>query len=107
MRQTVDKLAETGWLYNKVRKYADSRSTDRAFGLVGQVWDAQLIWWLCNSSMFSMCQLFCCTKIIIENKYRHDVTLTVTVSEFLRSAPRRDGRVFTTVGSIRCTGWYN
>ena len=43
VRQTVDKLAETGWLYNKVRKYADSRSTDRAFGLVGQVWDAQLI----------------------------------------------------------------
>ena len=52
VRQTVDKLAETGWLYNKVRKYADSRSTDRAFGLVGQVWDAQLIWWLCN--MLSM-----------------------------------------------------
>ena len=36
-RQTVNKLAEAGWLYNKVRKYADSRSTDRAFGQVGQV----------------------------------------------------------------------
>ena len=37
LRKTVQKLGECGWLYNKVRKYADSRSTDRAFGLVGQV----------------------------------------------------------------------
>ena len=37
VRKIVSKLSESGWLYNKVRKYADSRSTDRAFGLVGQV----------------------------------------------------------------------
>ncbi len=36
VRTIVSKLAECGWLYNKARKYADSRSTDRAFGLVGQ-----------------------------------------------------------------------
>ena len=37
LRKSIAKLAECGWMYNKIWKYADSRSTDRAFGLVGQV----------------------------------------------------------------------
>ncbi|XP_072294508.1 gamma-tubulin complex component 3 [Eucyclogobius newberryi] len=36
------RLSELGWLHNKVRKYADSRSLDRAFGLVGQSFCASL-----------------------------------------------------------------
>ncbi|KAK2147394.1 hypothetical protein LSH36_555g02025 [Paralvinella palmiformis] len=36
LRKAVAKLAECGWMYNQIWKYADSRSTDRAFGLVGQ-----------------------------------------------------------------------
>ena len=35
-RQKVTKLAECGWLYNKIRKYSDARRSDRAFGLAGQ-----------------------------------------------------------------------
>lgn len=31
------RLAELGWLHNKIRKYTDQRSLDRSFGLVGQV----------------------------------------------------------------------
>ncbi|CAH1785133.1 unnamed protein product [Owenia fusiformis] len=42
VRKTVGKLAECGWLYNKVRKYCDTRSTDKAFGLVGQSFCAAL-----------------------------------------------------------------
>ena len=42
VRKTIYKLAECGLLYNKVRKYADSRSTERAFGLVGQSFCAAL-----------------------------------------------------------------
>lgn len=37
LRDTSSRLAELGWLHNKVRKYTDVRSLDRAFGLVGQV----------------------------------------------------------------------
>lgn len=37
MRDTAVRLAELGWLHNKIRKYADQRSLDRSFGLVGQV----------------------------------------------------------------------
>jgi len=37
IRQTVSKLAECGFLFNKVRKYVDSHSSDHAIGLVGQV----------------------------------------------------------------------
>lgn len=37
LRDTSSRLAELGWLHNKVRKYTDARSLDRAFGLVGQV----------------------------------------------------------------------
>lgn len=37
LRDTSGRLAELGWLHNKVRKYTDARSLDRAFGLVGQV----------------------------------------------------------------------
>ena len=37
LRDTGSRLAELGWLHNKVRKYTDARSLDRAFGLVGQV----------------------------------------------------------------------
>ncbi|KAM7375067.1 hypothetical protein PAMA_014247 [Pampus argenteus] len=36
LRDTSSRLAELGWLHNKVRKYTDARSLDRAFGLVGQ-----------------------------------------------------------------------
>ncbi|XP_030636105.1 gamma-tubulin complex component 3 [Chanos chanos] len=39
---TSSRLAELGWLHNKVRKYTDSRSLDRAFGLVGQSFCASL-----------------------------------------------------------------
>lgn len=41
-RQMVSKMAECGFLYKKIQKYADSRSTDRAFGLVGQSFCAAL-----------------------------------------------------------------
>ena len=37
VRQQLLRLAECGWLHNKVRRYADARSSERAFGLVGQV----------------------------------------------------------------------
>jgi hypothetical protein len=37
VRKTVNKLAECGLLFSKVRKFADVHSVDRAFGLVGQV----------------------------------------------------------------------
>ncbi|XP_013415922.1 gamma-tubulin complex component 3 homolog [Lingula anatina] len=42
VRQKVTKLAECGWLYTKIRKYADARSSDKAFGLVGQSFCAAL-----------------------------------------------------------------
>uniref|UniRef100_A0AAY5EYV9 Gamma tubulin complex component protein N-terminal domain-containing protein n=1 Tax=Electrophorus electricus TaxID=8005 RepID=A0AAY5EYV9_ELEEL len=42
LRDTSHRLAELGWLHDKVRKYADSRSLDRAFGLVGQSFCASL-----------------------------------------------------------------
>lgn len=41
-RDTSIRLAELGWLHNKVRKYTDARSLDRAFGLVGQSFCASL-----------------------------------------------------------------
>ena len=37
VRHTISKLAECGWLYNKIRAYVQSRSADKAFGLIGQV----------------------------------------------------------------------
>jgi gamma-tubulin complex component 3 len=37
-RTLVTKLAECGWLHNKVKKYIDSHNKDRSIGLVGQVW---------------------------------------------------------------------
>uniref|UniRef100_A0A8C7PFF4 Tubulin gamma complex component 3 n=1 Tax=Oncorhynchus mykiss TaxID=8022 RepID=A0A8C7PFF4_ONCMY len=42
LRDTSNRLAELGWLHNKIRKYTDSRSLDRAFGLVGQSFCASL-----------------------------------------------------------------
>lgn len=42
LRDTTSRLAELGWLHNKVRKYTDDRSLDRAFGLVGQSFCAAL-----------------------------------------------------------------
>lgn len=42
LRDISARLAELGWLHNKVRKYTDSRSLDRAFGLVGQSFCASL-----------------------------------------------------------------
>lgn len=39
---TAVRLAELGWLHNKIRKYADQRSLDRSFGLVGQSFCAAL-----------------------------------------------------------------
>ena len=37
VRQLISRLAECGWLYNKIKHYVESRSSDKAFGLVGQV----------------------------------------------------------------------
>ncbi|KAF3857184.1 hypothetical protein F7725_009043, partial [Dissostichus mawsoni] len=42
LRDISSRLAELGWLHNKVRKYTDARSLDRAFGLVGQSFCAAL-----------------------------------------------------------------
>ncbi|KAJ8351983.1 hypothetical protein SKAU_G00234590 [Synaphobranchus kaupii] len=42
LRDTSNRLAELGWLHNKVRKYTDAWSLDRAFGLVGQSFCASL-----------------------------------------------------------------
>ncbi|XP_058473292.1 gamma-tubulin complex component 3 isoform X2 [Solea solea] len=42
LKGTSSRLAELGWLHNKVRKYTDARSLDRAFGLVGQSFCASL-----------------------------------------------------------------
>ncbi|XP_060888482.1 gamma-tubulin complex component 3 [Labrus mixtus] len=42
LRDTCSRLAELGWLHNNVRKYTDTRSLDRAFGLVGQSFCAAL-----------------------------------------------------------------
>ena len=42
LRDTAVRLAELGWLHNKIRKYADQRSLDRSFGLVGQSFCAAL-----------------------------------------------------------------
>ncbi|XP_060089694.1 gamma-tubulin complex component 3 [Heteronotia binoei] len=42
LRDTTSRLAELGWLHNKIRKYTDQRSMDRAFGLVGQSFCAAL-----------------------------------------------------------------
>lgn len=42
MRHVISKLAECGWLYNKIRTYVESRSMDKAFGLVGQSFCAAL-----------------------------------------------------------------
>lgn len=42
LKDTTGRLAELGWLHNKVRKYTDQRSLDRAFGLVGQSFCAAL-----------------------------------------------------------------
>lgn len=42
LRDTGSRLSELGWLHNKVRKYTDVRSLDRAFGLVGQSFCAAL-----------------------------------------------------------------
>lgn len=36
VRDLINKLAELGWLYRKVRKYLDARAGDKAMGLVGQ-----------------------------------------------------------------------
>ncbi|KAG8452117.1 hypothetical protein GDO86_004057 [Hymenochirus boettgeri] len=42
LKDTLSRLAELGWLHNKIRKYTDQRSLDRAFGLVGQSFCAAL-----------------------------------------------------------------
>ncbi|KAK3095374.1 hypothetical protein FSP39_013926 [Pinctada imbricata] len=42
VRQLVSKLAECGWLHNKVRSYMEKKSTDTTFGLVGQSFCAAL-----------------------------------------------------------------
>uniref|UniRef100_A0A8D0GVV7 Tubulin gamma complex component 3 n=1 Tax=Sphenodon punctatus TaxID=8508 RepID=A0A8D0GVV7_SPHPU len=42
LRDTTSRLAELGWLHNKIRKYTDQRCLDRAFGLVGQSFCAAL-----------------------------------------------------------------
>ena len=42
VRQLVSKLGECGWLYNRIRTYVQSRSADKAFGLIGQSFCAAL-----------------------------------------------------------------
>uniref|UniRef100_A0A8C8VJZ5 Tubulin gamma complex associated protein 3 n=1 Tax=Pelusios castaneus TaxID=367368 RepID=A0A8C8VJZ5_9SAUR len=42
LRDTTSRLSELGWLHNKIRRYTDQRSLDRAFGLVGQSFCAAL-----------------------------------------------------------------
>ncbi|XP_048249999.1 gamma-tubulin complex component 3 homolog [Haliotis rufescens] len=42
VRQLISKLAECGWLYNKIKAYVETRSSDKAFGLVGQSFCAAL-----------------------------------------------------------------
>ena len=41
-RVLVNKLSELGWLFNKIRRYRDARSGDKALGLVGQSFCAAL-----------------------------------------------------------------
>lgn len=42
VRHMVSKLSECGWLFNKVKNYVETRSTDKTFGLVGQSFCAAL-----------------------------------------------------------------
>ncbi|XP_069493082.1 gamma-tubulin complex component 3 isoform X1 [Ambystoma mexicanum] len=42
LKDTTSRLAELGWLHNKIRQYTDQRSLDRSFGLVGQSFCAAL-----------------------------------------------------------------
>ncbi|XP_050408701.1 gamma-tubulin complex component 3 homolog [Patella vulgata] len=42
VRQLISKLTECGWLYNKIKSYITSWSSDKAFGLVGQSFCAAL-----------------------------------------------------------------
>ncbi|KAH3813588.1 hypothetical protein DPMN_142049 [Dreissena polymorpha] len=42
IRQLVSKLAECGWLFNKVKNYVETRCADKTFGLVGQSFCAAL-----------------------------------------------------------------
>eukprot|EP00731_Ephydatia_muelleri_P030066 Em0021g589a len=42
VKDLCHKLAELGWLYNKVQKFIDTRSRDEAYGLVGQSFLAAL-----------------------------------------------------------------
>ena len=37
IKELCHKLAELGWLFHKIKQYVESRSRDKAFGLVGQV----------------------------------------------------------------------
>lgn len=57
LRDTSSRLAELGWLHNKVRKYTDARSLDRAFGLVGQVRP-------CLSCVLVVYFWICCIQIL-------------------------------------------
>ncbi|XP_078693983.1 gamma-tubulin complex component 3-like [Branchiostoma floridae x Branchiostoma belcheri] len=41
-RDLLGKLSELGWLHNKIRKFVDSKISDRALGLVGQSFCAAL-----------------------------------------------------------------
>ncbi|KAL5004454.1 hypothetical protein ScPMuIL_017910 [Solemya velum] len=42
VRQHIRKLAECGWLYNKIQNYVEAKSVDKTFGLVGQSFCAAL-----------------------------------------------------------------
>lgn len=65
LRDTSSRLAELGWLHNKVRKYTDARSLDRAFGLVGQVCFCvfALPWILCCFFNVVFCFVFLTSNI--------------------------------------------
>lgn len=61
LRDTSSRLAELGWLHNKIRKYTDSHSLDRAFGLVGQVGNVT------GLEMNTVCNLKPYTNLIMQD----------------------------------------
>lgn len=84
---TSSRLAELGWLHNKVRKYADARSLDRAFGLVGQVClyllyslssPANTLIQPLNSQQYLFSELLCIASPGVEGILQTSVSLTLS-----------------------------
>ena len=64
MKDLCHKLAELGWLYNKVQKFIDTRSRDEAYGLVGQV---------CACVRVCVCQVRACVCVFSKYTCVHGV----------------------------------